>query len=156
MSRFDPPRLFIIRVTIKTAAAILVILAAAALMSGIFRLSSQRETRSLVDDIRYCDSDYCECDYAGLYNTLALHGLYSDEFDKYWEAVHAYRAYTLALEWQTALDNGREGAGEKYDQALKELKEIEKNVRFSENGPAISGYLEEFEKIEKGSFHEIG
>ena len=145
MSRHSISKLFLIRLAIKTIAAILLLLIAAALLYAAFHTARNSGKRSLADDISYCDYNYYERDYAALYSTLSLNGQYSEDFDKYWEAVDAYRAYTSAVEWRTALDNGREGAKEKYDQSVEKLKAIEKNVRFSENLPVIRGYLEEFE-----------
>ena len=145
MSRFSISKLFLFRLAIKTIAAILLLLIAAALLYAAFHTARNSGKRSLADDISYCDYNYYERNYAGLYGSLALYGQFSEEFDKYWEAIDAYRAYTAAVEWQTALDNGREGAKEKYDQAIEELKTIEKNAQFSENRAIINGYLKEFE-----------
>ena len=140
------PRNFGLILFIKTAAAILLILITTGLLYGSFKVfTKEDDRRSMTYYVNNCDRDYYEKDYVRLYNTLALHDLYTEDYDKYWEVVNAYSVYTTALEWRIAAENGREGADEKMAQAIEELSEVEGNVKYPANLPVISGFIQEFD-----------
>jgi hypothetical protein len=130
-------KLFILGLFIKVTVTLMLIIIAAVLLLASLGVFSNDHEPDLADKISYCDRSYYDRDFSELYSTLTAFDLYTGEFDKYWEAVDAYRAYTQVLEWRVALENGYDGADTKLKQAQKELSELEKTVKFPENRSLI-------------------
>lgn len=136
---------FVIFLIVKLAFTMLLLLVVVALLffsSFLFSTYNAKEQIDRMERIRVCDSYYYDRDFSYLYLSLTLHDLYSDEFDKYWEAVDAYQTYTEALEWSEAAENGREGADVKLAEALAELSDQESNAKFSETRTTIKWLTE--------------
>lgn len=136
---------FVIFLIVKLAFTMLLLLVVVALLffsSFLFSTYNAKEQTDRMENIRFCDSYYYDRDFSYLYLTLTLHDLYSDEFDKYWEAVDAYQTYTEALEWSEASENGRESADVKLAEALAELSDQESNAKFSETRTTIKWLTE--------------
>ena len=127
-------KLFILCLFIKVTVTILLIIIAAVLLLASLGGLSDDNKLDLVDHISLCDQRYYDRNFSALYNQLNASDLYTgEEFDKYREAVDAYRAYTQVLEWRVALENGYAGADAKLAEAQKELSELESTVEFPEN-----------------------
>lgn len=85
--------------------------------------------------INNCNRSYYEKDYGYLRDSLTLWGLYSEDFDKYWEICDAYDLYIQCFEY-AGLPNGKS----RLNVLQAELGNMKQQCRFAEN----QGRLDQF------------
>ena len=78
--------------------------------------------------INNCNRSYYEKKYGDLRDSLTLWGLYSEEFDKYWEICEAYDIYVQCFEY-SELPDGKD----KLMLLQAELGNMKEQCRFAEN-----------------------
>ena len=92
--------------------------------------------------INNCNRSYYEKDYGYLRDSLTLWGLYSEDFDKYWEICDAYELYVECQEY-AGLPDGKA----QLDILRAELGNAAQQCRFAENQNRINEFVEEAAKL---------
>lgn len=92
------------------------------------------------ETIERCDNYYYDRDFGGLREILTLYDLYTQDYDKYWEAVNGYEDYQYYLQYKRAVAAGNT----QYEQPAADYRSKVvsnwENCQFSEN----QKLLEEF------------
>ncbi|MCR5716849.1 MAG: hypothetical protein K6G23_08390 [Lachnospiraceae bacterium] len=90
------------------------------------------------DQLRWLDTKYYGGDYAGLYSTMILYGLYDDElYQSYWEMIDASQDYYDCMMWNGASQNGYAGAPYKAASYYEQLLYDAANCKYSFNQALI-------------------
>lgn len=88
--------------------------------------------------INNCNRSYYEKKYGDLRDSLTLWGLYSEEFDKYWEICEAYDIYVQCFEY-SKLPDGKD----KLMLLKAELGNMKEQCRFAENQNRLDQFYSE-------------
>lgn len=139
----------------NSAAIVIKIIAAVILLILILRLGiytvfyAANDSYGISDEelIGWCDSDYREGDFSGLYETLTLFDCYDEEFGLYHEAAESYNTYIEYTQWRLAEEKGIDRADIEAQNRLSELTKRAEKPDFAENKDIIEGFVAEAEKF---------
>ncbi|MDD5918516.1 MAG: hypothetical protein PUD73_05425 [bacterium] len=136
-----------LRIGLKAAGAALLLLILLIAVISAVQLIAEGDEPGEAELIGWCERDYYARDYARLYETLTLYGLYGERYAGYWEAVNAYREACAVEQWVRAAQLGIDGAAEQMEENLASLRARAAAPQDERNGALLRAFAEQAEEL---------